>query len=85
MKLDGDTGQIRLQIIDTGAGIPHAHLPYVFDRFYRADPARSRETGGTGLGLAITRAIIEAHQGEITVHSEGPDLGTTFTIQLPVM
>jgi signal transduction histidine kinase len=76
---------ITLQVADSGAGILSEHLPYVFDRFYRVDPARSRETGGTGLGLAISRAIIEAHRGEITAHSDGLGLGSTFTIRLPVI
>jgi signal transduction histidine kinase len=85
MVLESDTSKLTLKITDTGTGIPHEHLPYVFDRFYRVDPTRSRETGGTGLGLAITRAIIEAHGGDITVDSEGPGCGTTFTIGLPVL
>lgn len=85
VTLDGNPDYIILQVDDTGAGIMPEHLPYVFDRFYRADPARSRETGGTGLGLAITRAIVEAHKGEITAHSDGEGLGSTFTLQLPVI
>ncbi len=85
LTLEGYSDHIILQITDTGAGILPDHLPYVFDRFYRADPARSRETGGTGLGLAISRAIIEAHQGEITAHSDGSGKGTTFTVRLPLM
>jgi signal transduction histidine kinase len=83
VTLDGNPDYIILQVDDTGAGIMPEHLPYVFDRFYRVDPARSRETGGTGLGLAITRAITEAHKGEITAHSDGEGLGSTFTLQLP--
>lgn len=71
-----------LQITDTGTGISPEHLPFVFDRFYRADPARTRETGGTGLGLAITRAIIENHGGEILVESEGEGKGSAFTVRL---
>ncbi len=75
---------ICLSISDTGDGIPPEHRPYIFDRFYRTDPARSRDRGGAGLGLAIARAIIEAHGGIITVASEGtPGQGSTFTIQLP--
>ncbi len=73
-----------LRVWDTGEGIDPEHLPHVFDRFYRADPARSRETGGTGLGLAISRAIIEAHGGNITVSSSGTGKGSQFSIQLPI-
>ncbi len=73
-----------LRVQDTGEGIAPEYLPHVFDRFYRADRARSRDTGGSGLGLAIVRAIIEAHGGEITVTSEGIGKGSTFTIQLPL-
>lgn len=71
---------IRLAVEDTGVGIPPDHLPHVFDRFYRGDRSRSRETGGSGLGLAIVKAIVEAHQGCVTVHSEGLNRGTTFTL-----
>ena len=85
VTLDRNPDHITLQVDDTGAGMMPEHLPYVFDRFYRADPARSRETGGTGLGLAITRAIIEAHKGEISAHSDGEGLGCTFTIRLPIV
>lgn len=73
-----------LRVQDTGHGIEPEHLPHVFDRFYRADPARDRETGGTGLGLAITRAIIEAHKGKIIAKSEGAGKGSQFIIELPV-
>ena len=80
-----DQHHVWLEVHDTGEGIPPKQLPYVFDRFYRADPARSRGTGGTGLGLAIVRAIIEAHGGRISVASDGmPGHGSTFTVYLPV-
>jgi signal transduction histidine kinase len=69
---------------DSGDGIPAEHLAHVFDRFYRVDRSRSRETGGTGLGLAIAKAIVELHGGSIGVSSEGqPGRGATFIIQLP--
>jgi len=68
---------------DTGDGIEMQHLPYVFDRFYRADPSRSRRTGGAGLGLAITRQLILASGGRVNVLSE-PGHGTTFTVHVPV-
>jgi len=71
-----------LIVKDTGDGIPQEHLPHVFERFYRADKARSRVNGGSGLGLAIVRAIVEAHGAHITVRSQGiAGQGTTFSIQ----
>lgn len=73
-----------LEVTDTGSGIDAQHLPHLFDRFYRADPSRTRATGGTGLGLAITKTLVEAHGGTITVASE-PGQGTTFTIRLPAV
>ena len=72
-----------LEISDTGVGIPEEDLPHVFDRFYRVDKARSRETGGTGLGLSIVQQIVRLHAGSVTVQSK-PGVGTTFTVQLPV-
>ena len=72
-----------LEIADTGVGIPEEDLPHVFDRFYRVDKARSRDTGGTGLGLSIVQQIVRLHAGSVTVTSE-VGKGTTFTVQLPV-
>jgi signal transduction histidine kinase len=73
-----------LKVTDTGIGIPAASLPLVFNRFYRADQARSRESGGTGLGLSIVRAICDVHGGEAFVESiDGR--GTTFRIELPLL
>jgi two-component system, OmpR family, phosphate regulon sensor histidine kinase PhoR len=77
---DADTIVIRVR--DKGAGIEAAHLPRVFERFYRVDKARSRKLGGTGLGLAIVKHIVAAHGGNIEVESE-PGKGTTFTLTLP--
>ena len=74
-------GVVELSVEDTGAGIDERHLPHIFDRFYRADTARS--AGGSGLGLAIARQIVEQHGGTITVASE-PGSGSTFTVSLPV-
>jgi signal transduction histidine kinase len=67
---------------DTGEGIPPQHLPKIFERFYRVDTARSRESGGTGLGLAIVKHLIEAHGGTITAEST-PGLGTTIRVFFP--
>ncbi|HEY5640035.1 MAG TPA: heavy metal sensor histidine kinase [Dehalococcoidia bacterium] len=75
-------GQAEIAIADSGPGIPEEHLPRIFDRFYRADVARSREEGGAGLGLAICRWIAEAHGGSIEAMS-GPEGGATFTVRLP--
>ncbi len=75
--------QVCITVSDTGSGIPPEDLPHVFDRFYRADPSRSRNRGGAGLGLAIVRAIVVAHGGEVDVRSAVGE-GTTFTVELPV-
>jgi heavy metal sensor kinase len=81
--LKRSNGQALLVVTDTGPGIPEEHLPRIFDRFYRVDPARGRETDGTGLGLAICRSIAEAHAGHLTIES---DLGhgTRATLTLPL-
>src|SRR5699024_11184592 len=73
---------IRMQVKDTGIGIDLETLPRIFERFYRVDKARSRNTGGTGLGLAIVKHIIEVHGGKITVESE-IDKGSTFSVYFP--
>src|SRR4051812_33505868 len=74
---------IELVVRDHGIGIPSRDLERVFERFYRVDRARSRETGGTGLGLAIVRHVVQAHGGEVTVTSSEGE-GSTFTIQVPI-
>jgi signal transduction histidine kinase len=73
----------RIDVSDTGIGIPPEALPHVFDRFYRVDKARNRMDGGSGLGLSIARAIAEAHGGSISVQSL-PGRGSTFTVLLPL-
>jgi signal transduction histidine kinase len=76
------SGGIRLRIIDDGTGIPSEHLPRIFERFYRADQARSRAQGGTGLGLAIVKHLMEAHGGSVGADSRLGD-GTTITCWFP--
>ncbi len=68
---------------DSGSGIAPEHLPLVFDRFFRTDRARDRESGGAGLGLAIAKAIVEAHGGAVVAESLGQGRGSTFTMTLP--
>jgi two-component system OmpR family sensor kinase/two-component system sensor histidine kinase BaeS len=75
--------QVMISVKDTGEGLTPEQLAAVFDRFYRADKSRSRETGGTGLGLAIVKAIIEAHDGRVAASSGGVGLGSEFSISLP--
>ncbi|MEW6323218.1 MAG: HAMP domain-containing sensor histidine kinase [Acidobacteriota bacterium] len=75
-----DDGDVIIDVRDTGSGIPAEHLPHVFDRFYKVDPARAH--AGTGLGLSIVKAIVERHGGTIRVESRVGE-GTTFTIRLP--
>lgn len=69
------------KVVDNGPGIPNEALPFVFERFYKKDPSRSRSESGTGLGLSIARGYVEAHGGSISVESE-LNKGTTFTIRL---
>jgi two-component system sensor histidine kinase BaeS len=76
-------GQVACAIADSGPGIPAQHLPFIFERFYRADPSRSRSRGNSGLGLAIAHALVTAHGGRIVAQSlEGK--GTTLTFTLPI-
>ncbi|ACT00175.1 two-component system histidine kinase PnpS [Paenibacillus sp. JDR-2] len=79
-----DEDHIRIQISDTGIGIPKKDLPRIFERFYRVDKARSRSSGGTGLGLSIVKHLVELHKGTIAVTS-AVGVGSTFVIELPVL
>ena len=74
---------VALIVRDEGVGIPRAELERVFERFYRVDRARSRETGGTGLGLAIVRHVAQNHGGRVLVESM-PGEGSSFSMQLPL-
>jgi heavy metal sensor kinase len=80
--LTAEENAASLTVRDTGIGIPPEHLPQIFDRFYRVDAGRSRDSGGSGLGLAIVRWVVEAHGGTVGVASEVGN-GSTFTVRLP--
>jgi signal transduction histidine kinase len=82
LSVKGSPETVNISVADTGAGIAPEHLPYIFERFYRADASRSRLTGGAGIGLTIVKAIVEAHKGTIAVESE-LGKGTRFVITLP--
>jgi signal transduction histidine kinase len=84
VALTAADAQATLTVKDTGIGIPAEDLAKVFEPFYRADSARSRDVGGAGLGLAVSRAIVEQHQGRISCESE-TGVGTTVTIVLPTL
>jgi len=71
-----------LRVADNGRGITPEALPHIFERFYRADPSRSKEIEGVGLGLSLVKWIIEQHGGSIKVDSQ-PNLGSRFSIQIP--
>ena len=82
LETEAAEGQTLIRVIDHGCGIPEAALPRLFERFYRVDPARSRELGGTGLGLSIVKHIVQIHGGKVTVEST-VGKGSCFTVSLP--
>lgn len=77
-----ETGQCVIEVRDSGSGIEAKHLPRLFERFYRIDKGRSRDTGGTGLGLSIVKHLVSAMRGQVTVESQ-PGVGSLFTVKLP--
>lgn len=83
VSLNADHKNLYIKVADSGVGIPENCVEHIFERFYRVDKARSRDTGGTGLGLAISKNIIVMHKGIINVYSE-PGKGTTFTVRVPM-
>lgn len=82
MSAERTGGKTRISVSDTGIGIPAELLPRIFERFFRAEKARSREFGGTGLGLSIVKHVMEVHHGSVLVESE-PDKGSKFTLTFP--
>ena len=80
---DGDR-RIVLSVSDTGSGVSPEDMPFIFERFYRADKSRSRAEGGTGLGLAIAKTLVQAHGGTIAARSQA-GRGTTIEISLPIV
>jgi len=76
-------GIVEISVTDQGIGIPEEDLARIFERFYRVDPARSRQTGGTGLGLSIVKHVAAKHGGDVKVWS-AENVGSTFTLMLPL-
>ncbi len=83
VKAKRENQYVQLQVQDTGIGIPKDHLPFIFERFYRVDPSRSRNLGGTGLGLSIVKHIALSHGGKIEVQSK-EGVGSIFSVFLPL-
>jgi signal transduction histidine kinase len=83
VTVDADHKFFYVTVADSGIGIPEDEQNKIFERFYRVDKARSRETGGSGLGLAITRNVVLMHKGAIRLNSK-PGEGSTFTLRIPL-
>ncbi|NMA85927.1 MAG: sensor histidine kinase, partial [Tissierellia bacterium] len=83
VSLIKESKYVKITVEDNGTGIKEEDLPFIFERFYRADISRNSETGGTGLGLSITKSLVEAHGGRIYARSQ-IGKGTKFTILLPI-
>lgn len=84
LQVKSDNREVLVTVQDNGDGILAEHLPHIFDRFYRADRARARDSGGAGLGLAIVRALVEAHGGRVEATSAGLGQGSSFQVHLPL-
>ena len=84
VSVNADHKYFYVKVADSGIGIPTDSKDHIFERFYRVDKARSRETGGTGLGLSITRSVIQLHRGVIKLYSKENE-GTTFTVRIPLI
>ena len=82
VRLRLEDGSVVLEVADSGAGIAPEHLPFIFERFYRADASRNRATGGAGLGLSIVRQLVEAHRGAVAA-SNSPEGGALFRVTVP--
>lgn len=82
LRVEPGPGGVVLTVRDSGPGIPEEHLPFIFERFYRADASRARATGGAGLGLAIVRQLVDAHNGTVSAANH-PGGGACFTVLLP--
>ncbi|WP_202924919.1 ATP-binding protein [Myxacorys almedinensis] len=85
IRLEQQHGEVKVQVSDTGQGIRAEALPYIFDYFRQADSSNTRHYGGLGLGLAIVRQLVELHEGQIWVESQGEGQGATFTVVLPAI
>ena len=83
IRLYKDNNNIKINFKDSGIGIPKGNLNYIFERFYRVDESRSKDTGGIGVGLTIVKSIIDLHQGKIDVRSEINE-GSEFIVTLPI-
>jgi Signal transduction histidine kinase len=83
INLKGTSNTAEISVKDTGIGISDDDIPFIFDRFYRADKSRNRLTGGSGIGLAITKTIVELHGGKIIVKSRVNE-GSEFVVSLPI-
>jgi signal transduction histidine kinase len=84
IEAQSQNGMVQVSVKDSGIGIAPDHLPYIFERFYRADRSRTRSTGGAGLGLAIVKKIVEAHGGQVSAESV-LEKGTTINFTLPTI
>jgi signal transduction histidine kinase len=84
VAVEEQDGAVEVRVSDSGMGIEPELLPFIFERFKQGDSAAGREYGGLGLGLSIARQLVEAHDGQIRVESDGKGRGATFSVCLPV-